>query len=424
MEAPPVAVDIGGCAPPRREESPRMKHRESQRRYYEGNKHNIQKYRFLRRAAEGAITKLRRAVLEKYGVTQEEVNAIREDNGLPPLPVAVTYTPNPNPKPKPRPVEVEKPLPADVEKTVVEKILALEGTPQLDTDRKAKRNKKLLTKGTVKNYATAFSSFVAPLLSESLNGNPMKAGDIIKHIEDEYSNVNTRKNKLNAIVALAKYIPEIRGAMGPVLDELRDRMGDYIEQAKKEAVEKSGNETVEDMQSIRKRVEDEVKKNFGELSREYIAARLQTRLVGLRGELGTVQVFKNKRGGRFDKAKNAYNRATGKLKIENFKTKQDFDPYLFTLSNAQRELLERWFDKHPEYTHLFGTDPTPIGPILKRALNLSVMPIRHSMVSHELNKGDPSREHIEKVAKMFRHSPEMTTTYFRGSPPEDDVDEE
>jgi hypothetical protein len=424
-----------------------QKHCEAQKRYYEQNAAIINRKRFYKRVANGTIKKMLLSALKRYNMTPEQFNQIREGNNLPPLPhphdvpwEALCTAPLGGSCPPSTQERPECPArgtaqgdtaqgSASIEDSVeggrkppapgLGRIMALEGKPQLDKD--GRPNGKTISKGTAKQYAESYERFLAPLVFLASKGTPLGAQSIINLSEENYSSVNTRKSKLNAIVALAKYIPEIREALGVDIEPLREKMIEYIKESERAAVKKSGTHTVEDLNSIRRRVENDVKVKYGEMSQEYVAGVLQTRLVGLRGELGTVRVFKTNRNGQFDNAKNAYNRKTGELKIEDFKTKQNFDAYDFFLKGGPYELLERWFKEHPRHTYLFGNSPIPIGPILKRSLGISVMPIRHSMVSNELKKGNPSRDHIEKVAKLFRHSPEMTTMYFRGSPPEEDL---
>jgi hypothetical protein len=312
----------------------------------------------------------------------------------------------------------------------LEQIKSLEGKPQLTPDGEPKTDK-CITKSTATQYSANFRLFLKLAKCDKVDDIAacLRDTDRIVKLIEEIPNVNTKKARFNAIVAVAKYIPEIRDALGDAIEPLRKLMLKYIKVSKRQAVEDSGTKFVEALPSIRRRVEGEVKEKYGELSKEYIAGLLQTYLVGLRGELGTVRVFKSNRNGQFDNAKNAYNRNTGELKIEEFKTKQNFEGYSFMLkgpegpsTGALYELLERWFKKHLRYKYLFGDRPVPTGPILKRALGISVMPIRHSFVTFELNKRRTSAHAVEEVANLFKHSQEMTLSYHRNEIPEDDVD--
>jgi hypothetical protein len=74
----------------------------------------------------------------------------------------------------------------------------------------------------------------------------------------------------------------------------------------------------------------------------------------------------------------------------------------------------------------FGQQQGDHGKILKRALNVGVLDIRHIMISELVNTGDNAGTEamLRKIAPMFKHNLAMTTRYYRNTDTEEDVDEE
>jgi hypothetical protein len=159
----------------------------------------------------------------------------------------------------------------------------------------------------------------------------------------------------------------------------------FIKKAETEAIEAAGSQKVESLASVKKRITG-VKRKFGETSPEYVAAVLQTSLKGLRGELATVKVIGSVK--EMDKYPNAYYHAVGNMQIKEFKKKQIYEPYLFTLKKTERpyKVLDKWIKaKKPKY--LLGKNKETTGEILKRALGVGVLDIRQNTISEARARG-------------------------------------
>ena len=245
------------------------------------------------------------------------------------------------------------------------------------------------------------------------------ASKIVGAIEKAYTSVNSRKTYLNLLVAPTKYIPELKEAVGDQLEAIRSRMMEHIAASDAQTVRKSAEGTVEALESIKARIPS-VRDKYGAGSIEYLAALLQTNVVGLRGELGTVQVVKGPRS----KLDNYYSRETGVLYISDFKTKDKFPPYKIKLPEGLMEEIEVSLDAKKRRFLMGKTKlaSSAYGLIVKKALGVNVMDIRHSMITKLLDERGPSAASVEGVAAMFKHSPAMTTRYYRGGRPADDED--
>jgi hypothetical protein len=305
------------------------------------------------------------------------------------------------------------------------KILTLEGKPQIDAN--GKPTGRTISKSTAKQYSLNFKKLVTALgcdKAEDLGACLRKTDLFADYIDETYPNSNTAKSNYNSLVAPAKYIPELKAAYGSTIELLRERMLYHIKKAETEAIEATGSQKVESLASIKKRITG-VKRKFGDTSPEYVAAVLQTSLKGLRGELATVKVVGSVK--EMDKYPNAYYHAAGKIRIKEFKTKQIYEPYLFTLKKTERpyKVLDKWLKaKKPKY--LLGNNKESTGKILRRALGVGVLDIRHSMISELVNTGDNAgtEARLREIAPMFKHNWTMTTRYYRNTDTEEDVDEE
>jgi hypothetical protein len=88
-------------------------------------------------------------------------------------------------------------------------------------------------------------------------------------------------------------------------------------------------------------------------------------------------------------------------------------------------VLDKWLKaKKPKY--LLGNNKETTGNILRRALGVGVLDIRHIMISELVNTGDNAgtEARLREIAPMFKHNWTMTTRYYRNTDTEEDVDEE
>jgi hypothetical protein len=169
-----------------------------------------------------------------------------------------------------------------------------------------------------------------------------------------------------------------------------------------------------------------IKRLFGAPSAEYIGALLQTSIVGLRDNLGSVRITDSE-----DEASpNFYNPATGHLVIRDFKTRGLFPPYDQILDNKLRKEVASSLEKRKR-THLVSARGGSIGTVISRAfsavgLQVGVMTIRHSMETALLSvRNGASAANVKRVADQFKHSTDTASRYFRlTSPASYDDDEE
>jgi hypothetical protein len=419
-------------------------------RFYETNKDIVNRRRFLNRVAKGKTTRIGRYVLRQYGLTMEQINEVRRCNGLDPLPgpedirlpgcdamLPATPPPSPNgaePEPEPEsgscsmqvddgPGPRATPVPGALLKMseILPKIKALAGQPSRDKHGNLVPGKTLADR-TAALYASGFERLAKLLdcdmdnLAACLN-DAQKVADVI---EREFSNPSTRKTYFNYLVAPTKYIPELKEAIGTQLAAIQQRMQLHIRAAEARAEGAVETAPVPALDSIKARV-PAVKQRFGAESGEYLAALLQTSLKGLRGELGSVRVVRTERAGQ--RYKNFFVRPTGKLVIKDFKTKNSFPPYNFSLPAGLREEIEVSLRASPrsyliKATKMSGSE---YGALLKAALGAGVNDVRHSMVSHLLRQPEyASPRAREELANAFKHSTAMQARYWRDNVVQDD----
>jgi hypothetical protein len=73
-----------------------------------------------------------------------------------------------------------------------------------------------------------------------------------------------------------------------------------------------------------------------------------------------------------------------------------------------------------------ATTRNTTGEILKRALNVGVLDIRHSMIMNLVNTGDHAgtEARLREIAPIYKHEWKMAASYYRSMQPDEDVDDE
>ena len=411
--------------------------RASVARYYQANKENILKQRISLRIRKGAIPQ--RAKLESFGLTVAEVNLIRRSVGL----AAVDYEAFPL---RPRAAAPATPAAstsrsppqapaASTRTTRSTRTTAAAPTTNLTVDSIAKdiaglggRVVKLMADGqqhkqghilgvsTASQYAGSFRR-IARLVGLSAHDDPMPvlrdhARVSAAILDGRQGKANTLKSDFNIFVSAAKYLPSFKEALGP--EALAAYNGDMhltLATSKRQEVERTASDAaaIPSIQTIRDKVID-IKIKFAPTDKRYIAALLQSSVVGLRDNLGDVKLDD-------ESADRFYIPSTRRLVIKRFKTAHlGFEPYDVTLSNEVGDAVDAYLAKHPRQKTLLGggkLGPTISSTFKAVGLNVGVNTIRHAMETDMLTRGGASAANVEQVARQFKHGPEMALRYFR-----------
>eukprot|EP00873_Tetraselmis_striata_P003438 jgi/Tetstr1/423702/TSEL_014336.t1 len=280
---------------------------------YHLNADRHDKKRYCKRIVTGAVSRMQLYTLEKYDMTPDDLNNIREANGLPPLP---------------KPHDIGPPC-------LLPKIEVLFGRRHIDA--RGVTTEKTLSQKTINNYAGTMKRLVKVILkcSSSEFVKCLKEADrVIRGIESRYTSSSTKRDYFARIFSPSKHIPECKAAIGDeALAKYHARMPMHAKATGEQTAEPTGNETVLEISVIKSRL-PAVKEKFGAASAEYIAAFLQTNLWGLRAEPGNVKVINRESQART--YPNYYLRLEGKLVVRKFKTMQQFSdkPYVFDLNES------------------------------------------------------------------------------------------
>ena len=108
--------------------------------------------------------------------------------------------------------------------------------------------------------------------------------------------------------------------------------------------------------------------------------------------------------------------ATRRLVIKRFKTSKLYPPYDFTLNAPVAKLLDASLrrDPRPYLLHKTGESARVSALFQEAGLGkLGVREIRRSHITARMRR-NPGAKGLEAVAAEFKHSPEMTTRYYRG----------
>jgi hypothetical protein len=432
MPPPPPAAAPAAPAP-----RDAVANRASVKKYYEANKENILKQRITLRIRKGAIPQ--RDKLSAFGLTVAEVNLIRRSVGL----AAVDYEAFPL---RPRAAAPATPAAstsrsppqapaASTRTTRSTRTTAAAPTTNLTVDSIAKdiaglggRVVKLMADGqqhkeghilgvsTASQYAGSFRR-IARLVGLSAHDDPMPvlrdhARVSAAIVDGRAGKVNTLKSDFNILVSAAKYLPSFKEALGP--EALASYNGDMhlnLATSKRQEVERTASDAaaIPSIQTIRDKVID-IKIKFAPTDKRYIAALLQSSVVGLRDNLGDVKLDD-------ESADRFYIPSTRRLVIKRFKTAHlGFEPYDVTLSNEVGDAVDAYLAKHPRQKTLLGggkLGPTISSTFKAVGLKVGVMTIRHAMETDMLTRGGASAANVEQVARQFKHGPEMALRYFR-----------
>lgn len=192
-----------------------------------------------------------------------------------------------------------------------------------------------------------------------------------------------------------------------------------------------------------------IKEKFGETSPTYVAAYLQVNLLGLRDNLGGIEVLDRdgpvyKPGEGDESRSDWYNKESGRLYIAHFKTDKSRygRPYDFKLPTALRNLVNKSLESDGRKflvgigRKIDGT-PSPAGRLVKKAfksagltfkqlnqgrlIDTSVTPVdvRHAQVTwkhKDMMRKNPSltaQQISDKIAGFFNHSSDINIGYLR-----------
>ena len=312
---------------------------------------------------------------------------------------------------------------------VLEKLKALEGRASLNKDGRPGKNKKgqarVLSDKTVKQMVTNMrmvgritgcgeqEDFTACLRNHDLATQKLKA---------RYTNVNSLKNVIGVLTSAAKYIPGFKEAVGDeAWNAYRLTMLQSIKEGEARAIAQTDTATVTPIEVIRAKI-PEIAAKFGPTSLEHIAARLQAvELVGIRDDLTDLKFVKSLKEADLQGVKNYIALSTRKVVIARYKTWQSFDePYKFTLSKETADLIKGSLRQEKPREFLFGSKRA--GQIVQDAFKavglkgIGVNTIRHATITHLLKpeNGGPGAANVNRIAKRFRHSGQLTLRYVAG----------
>ena len=292
-----------------------------QREFRSRNGGALERQRAMVRIVAGKVP--RKGTLEKYGISPEEVNRVRRENGFEPVDYGMFHVTCRKddcvqvPVEPPEPEEVPMPSPALRNKgrasggkemklaDILGKISELKGEPKLDKNGEVMRKGNVIQKiedGTVKQMRDKFG-----LISRTI-GCAGEEDDIISCLRDTKTAIGKMRGRwprdvsfktaVGNIVSVAKYVPGFREGLGKApLKVYRDLMLGAIQSSTEEAIARTESKTVPPIKAIRAKVKD-VAKKYGDASLEAIATNLQANLIGLRDNLSGVIVATSARDAR------------------------------------------------------------------------------------------------------------------------------
>lgn len=263
---------------------------------------------------------------------------------------------------------------------------------------------------------------VASLLSrlnnmqKFFNGDMSKARDIFQvfaWFRDAGNKMNIVAQRVSAYRSFGKYSPDFKRYVGEnALNKAGEFLSSISESIEEDAVDRTEDKgfTEPSAEELR-RGADLIERFYGRGSRSHLAAVLHLECIGVRDDLQSVIIVNQDEG----QEGNYYAIATGDLWIQEHKTAAQHGPYHFRLSKAIREMIEASLDDQPRAHLLWGS---PLSPVLKKAYAQVGIKItgtnsfRHAFIT-EMIKNNPSAKNVARVAKIFKHSPDMTMKYFR-----------
>ena len=261
----------------------------------------------------------------------------------------------------------------------------------------------------------------------------------MEKLQKEYTDPCKLTDLLGVIGSLRKYVPEFRRQMGQeILEKYQEKMIANIEACRKndETKTRDPKYAVPKFERI-EAVVPKIKQEWGEDSMEYLASYLQTKLIGLRSDLGLVRVVASEQEAKDEGAPNYYVRTKDlkkqKIVITKFKTSHDYEPYNFQLPEAVAKTIEKTFGKeqtHPPLkdrkwllSRLDGRafSQGAYGGLLQKAFKkvkhdlgpVGIYTIRHSMETKMIGSATTDTQGINEVATKFKHTPSMALGYPR-----------
>lgn len=241
---------------------------------------------------------------------------------------------------------------------------------------------------------------------------------VIQEVRAMRWKIHTLKSRFSAVISAAKYVPEFKGALG---EEAYEQYHRAMMDAIKEGEDDSRTRTESAAHAIMplSRMRELVASMKGRVTPlEYISAFLQVHVYGFRDNLGSVELVKTKAEGMRRKLDKFYGTEDGALHVAVFKTDDQFPPYDFKVSDAVKRAVDDYLKTKAGIEYLAGKGPR--GPTVKRAFfkvgaEVNILKIRHAQVVEMVGAGPTaaSEANINRVAAVFKHSPEMTSRYIR-----------
>lgn len=329
-------------------------------KFYAENKDDIQKRAVLKRLEEGKA--VRKATLEKYGITQEAPKKQPAKRG--------GYTINQ--------------LDLHYQKRVQDDNIQM---AQRTADDYIRNMKRILVD-------TGCSPDID--LLECLN-----KGIVLDHILKQYPNPNTRKTYLQVFLYAIDNTPKLKEQV-----KNRDRYFKEWEKAKEDAtghqIQKQVEGKVERFSTIKKRIEKDFPKN----SQEVLLINLYDELT-MRNDFGDIIIF-DKTPPK-SKEDNYLVLTTGRLIINNFnKTGNKYKPVNIKLSTGLMRKVRKSLKEDPR--GMLFDDTAKLFKNMKTGVN----ELRHAKISEELegdNIKDPEKR--KELYDKMMHSPATQLNYIR-----------
>jgi hypothetical protein len=294
----------------------------------------------------------------------------------------------------------------------MERMLASVGKPLLNKDGVAHPTRKL-TQSTAKQMVDGLHHLVR--YTETEDDFPSGLRDyeaIITITRGRYKNNNSYKSQLNYIVSVAKYVPEFKQAIGDeAYNAYQQLMVERIGVSNRRAVANTSSReaAIPSIRDIRRKL-PAIKAAYGDGSLEYLAALLQSSIIGLRDNLGPVRIVESDD----TPHRNFYNIKTKRLVIKDFKTAASHEPYDLKLAEALHKAIKTSLRKHPR-DFLIKNDK--LGTMIKAAFTrvgmpITLMTIRHAQ-SSDLQRKGYGAAHLAGIAAQFKHSVSEALKYAR-----------
>lgn len=356
--------------------------------YYHANKDSIAMSRFVNRLSKGIVPMY--SSLQRFGLTIDNLNTIRKDNGFPPIDL--------------------KTSPRLRSKVVID---SLNTAPSLDRIIEDIKKVTTISEKTKISYIKKLNVLYRILGCDADDmGKCMLSPSTVRdRVFSHSENPNTRKDYFSTVISAAKYSEPLRDALNDVIDEYRTILQEIMGKS-----DEHNNKKTEEVAIPWKTFTDREKQltKQSPTSDDSILARLYTKFP-LRDDFKNLKIT-DERVSKLDTDENWYH-VSGKIIINKYKTDQHYDPIVLTVPKKLKDdINQSLMDRPREYLFVNrnGEPYVSMSDIVKDVFGYRINDIRHSYVTNELlGKQNMSVANREQLSKTLAHSTQMQLGYLR-----------